>query len=346
MNENVRCLLLILVFGLIVLVFIQSQYCEPVPNKGSLSLDNTQHFTVEDQQESTEKQQVVNKTKGLTNKESKEKDVSNKERVKVTSRIVDNILKNEKNSSSELDSLLNQDDDSENEEYANPIDESVNTDTNYSDSNSEVLDELMKEVNTGNNLKVNNAESDVYRKKTTSKNHAKKYRKLTYKDGDYRKDFNGNGDPTKSSVSQLDNMYNEALIFKNNEQSNNNNYKGFTESNQTYGGADLKDFTNNEPQTQQEKVMSLYNSNEYLPNNSKTSKDLSKGFQILDNPVAVSNPNLIPVLKSIPVPSIMGSNKNSTYDIRPEPPCPKTAVSPFLNSDIMPDIYATQRAAL
>ena len=151
MNENVRCLLLILVFGLIVLVFIQSQYCEPVPNKGSLSLDNTQHFTVEDQQESTEKQQVVNKTKGLTNKESKEKDVSNKERVKVTSRIVDNILKNEKNSSSELDSLLNQDDDSENEEYANPIDESVNTDTNYSDSNSEVLDELMKEVNTGNN---------------------------------------------------------------------------------------------------------------------------------------------------------------------------------------------------
>jgi hypothetical protein len=346
MNENVRCLLLILVFGLIVLVFVQSQYCEPVPNKGSLSLDNAQHFTVEDQPESAEKQPVVNKTKGLTNKESEEKDVSNKERAKITSRIVDNILKNEKNSSSELDSLLNQDEDSENEEFQNPIDESINTDTNHSDTNSEVLDELMHEVNTGNNLNVGNAESNVYKKKTKSKNHANKYRKLTYKDSKYRQDFNGNGDPTKASVNQLDNMYNEALIFKNNEQSNNNNYHGFSESNQDYGDANLKDFTNNEAQTQQEKVMSLYNSNEYLPNNSMTNKDLTKGFQILDNPVSVSNPNLIPVLKSIPVPSIMGSNKNSTYDIRPEPVCPKTAISPFLNSDIMPDIYATQRAAL
>lgn len=346
MNENVRCLLLILVFGLIVLVFVQSQYCEPVPNKGSLSLDNVQHFSVEEPSELVEKQPTSNKTKGLTNKESEEKDVSNKERAKVTSRIVDSILKNENGSSAELDSLLNQDEDSESEDFSNPIDDSINTETNHSDSNSEVLDELIREVNTGNNLQVGGGEDEVYKKRTTSKNHAKNYRKLTYKDSKYRQDFNGNGDPTKASQNQLDNMYNEALIFKNNEQSNNNNYKGFSESGQDYGGADLKDFTNNEPQNQQEKVMSLYNSNEYLPNNSLTNKDLSKGFQILDNPVSVSNPNLIPVLKSIPVPSIMGSNKNSTYDIRPEPPCPKTAVSPFLNSDIMPDIYATQRAAL
>jgi hypothetical protein len=346
MNENVRYLLLILVFSLIVLVFIQSQYCDPVPNKGSLSLENTQHFTVDDPKELTEKQLLVNKTKGLTNKESEEKDMSNKEREKVTSRIVDSILKNEKNTSIELDSLLNQDDDSDNDEFQNPIDESINTETNYSDSNSEILDELMKEVNTGNNLNVGKNENNVFKKRTQSKNHAKKYRKLTYKDSEYRQDFNGDGDPTKSSQNQLDNMYNESLIFKNNEQSNNNNYKGFSESNQNYGGADLQDFTNNEPQSQQEKVMSLYNSNEYLPNNSKTNQDLTKGFQILDNPVSVSNPNLIPVLRSIPVPSIMGSNKNSTYDIRPEPPCPKTVISPFLNSDIMPDIYATQRAAL
>ena len=75
-------------------------------------------------------------------------------------------------------------------------------------------------------------------------------------------------------------------------------------------------------------------------------KKLTKGFQILDNPVAVSNPNLIPVLKSIPGSSVMGSNKNQTYDIRAEPPCPKTVVSPFLNSSIMPDIYSTQRGCL
>jgi hypothetical protein len=352
MNENIRCLLLILVFGLIVLVFVQSQYCEPVPNKGSLSFDNTQHFTVEDEisQAAPQNNQAVSKefvkTKGLTNKEGVEKNTSNKEREKVTSQIVDSILKNEKNSSAELDSLLNQDEDLDNEEFANPIDRSINTDTDRSDSNSEVLDELMREVNTGNNLNVNNPESEVYKKRSTSKNHAKKYRTLSYKDSGYRQDFNGNGDPTKTSVNQLDTMYKDALIFKNNENTSNNNYRGFSEGNQAYGDANIKDFQNNEPQTQQEKVMNLYNSNEYLPNNDMTNKKLTKGFQILDNPVSVSNPNLIPVLKSIPVPSIMGSNKNSTYDIRPEPPCPKTAVSPFLNSDIMPDIYATQRAAL
>lgn len=355
MNDSIRTLLLILVVILIVLVFIQSQYCGPIPNKGNVSLDNVQHFSVEDQvpitpallPESTERKEYT-RTKGLTNKESElEKNNSNKEREKVTSQIVDNILKNENNSSSELDSLLNQDEDSESDEdFSNPIDESVNTNTDHSESNSAVLDQLMKEVNTGNNLKVDSPEAQVYKKKSTSKNHAKKYRTLSYKDSGYRYDFNENGDPTKTSQGELNNMYKQSLVFKNNEYSNNDNYHGFSESNQTYGGADLKDFANNEPQTQQEKVMSLYNSNEYLPNSQMTNKSLSKGFQILDNPVAVSNPNLIPVLKSIPVPSIMGSNKNSTYDIRPEPPAPKTVVSPFLNSDIMPDIYATQRAAL
>jgi hypothetical protein len=359
MNESIRCLLLILVIGLIVLVFVQSQYCEPVPNKGSLSLNNAQHFTVEDNEPYATLPTTVAKehakTKGLTNKEENvEKDTSNKEREKVTSQIVDSILKNEKNSSSELDSLLNQNEDQESEDFPNPMDQSINTETDHADSNSEVLDELMKEINTGNNLKVNSPEADVYRKKSTSINHAKKYRTLSYKDSGYRYDFNGNGDPTETSQKQLNNMYKEALIFKNNENTSNDNYRGFSQGGQTYGDANLKNFggkenfanTNNEPQTQQEKVMSLYNSNEYLPNSDMTNNKLTKGFQILDNPVAVSNPNLIPVLKSIAVPSIMGSNKNMTYDIRSEPPCPKTAVSPFLNSDIMPDIYATQRASL
>jgi hypothetical protein len=92
--------------------------------------------------------------------------------------------------------------------------------------------------------------------------------------------------------------------------------------------------------------MNLYNSNNYLPNESMTNPNLAKGFQILDNPVDVSNPNLIPVLKSIPVSSTLGSKRNSTYDIRAEPPNPKTTISPFLNSDIMPDVYATNRGCL
>ena len=141
-------------------------------------------------------------------------------------------------------------------------------------------------------------------------------------------------------------MYDDALIFRNNEYNTNGNFKGFNETDDTYGGANLTDFKPSGPQTQQEKIMSLYNSNEYLPNNNMLDKKLTKGFQILDNPVAVSNPNLIPVLKSIPVSSVMGSNRNQTYDIRAEPPCPKTVVSPFLNSSIMPDIYSTQRGCL
>lgn len=359
MNESIRCLLLILVIGLIILVFVQSQYCEPVPNKGSLSLNNAQHFTVEDNepQMTPPITKEHSKTKGLVNKESIEKDVSNKEREKVTLQIVDSILKNEKNSSSELDSLLNQNEDQESEDFPNPMDLSINNETDHADSNSEVLDELMREINTGNNLKVDNPEADVYRKKSTSINHAKKYRTLSYKDSGYRYDFNENGDPTESSQKQLNNMYKNALIFKNNENTSNDNYKGFSQAGQTYGEADLKDFgnsngnenfanSNNQPQTQQEKVMSLYNSNEYLPNSDMTNKNLTKGFQILDNPVAVSNPNLIPVLKSIPTSSVLGSSRNSTYDIRAEPSCPKVSISPFLNSDIMPDIYATQRACL
>ena len=141
-------------------------------------------------------------------------------------------------------------------------------------------------------------------------------------------------------------MYDDAVVFRNNEYNQNDNYKGFSQEGQTYGNADLTEFGSNKPETQQEKVKSLYNSNNYLPNEQLLNKDLTKGFQILDNPVSVSNPNLIPVLKSIPVSSTLGSNRNATWDIRSEPPCPKTVVSPFLNSTIMPDIYATQRGCL
>jgi hypothetical protein len=104
--------------------------------------------------------------------------------------------------------------------------------------------------------------------------------------------------------------------------------------------------SNTSKKLSKEKVLNLYNSNSYLPNDKLLNPELTKGFQILENPVSVKNPNLIPVLKSIPVSSVLGSKRNSTWDIRSEPPCPKTVVSPFLNSSIMPDIYATQRGCL
>jgi hypothetical protein len=122
--------------------------------------------------------------------------------------------------------------------------------------------------------------------------------------------------------------------------------RGYLNQNELYGNPNLKEFTNEKPESQQQKVMNLYNSDAYLPNDKFINPELTKGFQILENPVSVNNPNLIPVLKSIPVSSVMGSNRNSTYDIRSEPPNPKTVVSPFLNSSIMPDIYATNRGCL
>jgi hypothetical protein len=67
------------------------------------------------------------------------------------------------------------------------------------------------------------------------------------------------------------------------------------------------------------------------------STNLVQGFQILNNPVSVSSPNMIHILKSIPRSSTLNVTKNMTYDIRAEPPASNSIVSPFLNSSIMPD---------
>ena len=75
-----------------------------------------------------------------------------------------------------------------------------------------------------------------------------------------------------NSQGELNSLYDDALIFKNNEYLNNNGYTGFNDMQATFGDANLKDFTPMGKQTQQEKIMALYNSNEYLPNDS-SSKD-------------------------------------------------------------------------
>ena len=75
-------------------------------------------------------------------------------------------------------------------------------------------------------------------------------------------------------------------------------------------------------------------------------KAYKKGFKILENPVSVDNPNLIPVQRSIPVSSTMGNSRNSSRDIRGDIPNPKTVVSPWQNSSINPDIYSSNRGCL
>lgn len=363
MQKDIRFLLVFLIIAIGVLVWLQCYQCNPVPNTGKLNASNTnEHFTANNThsniQSSNNVKNMINNVRGLDKKDLMDKMKSSRENQAITSKIVDNILKNSESNDLEnksrffdnslADELRTNTSETEFDNLSNPLIDDINTDRNsLSNPDQQVLDKLIREVNTGNDLIVDNPRSELYRSKSKSINSAKKYRKVSYKDSDYRYDFNEDGSPSQTSQDELNSLYDNALVFRNNEYNTNGNFTGMSnDADQTYGSANLNDFKPNGPQTQQEKVMQLYNSNEYLPNNSMLDKQLTKGFQILDNPVAVSNPNLIPVLKSIPVSSVMGSNKNQTYDIRAEPPCPKTVVSPFLNSSIMPDIYSTQRGCL
>lgn len=367
MGKEIRFLLVFLIVALAVLVYLQNQQCGAIPNTGSINAQNLQHFTTDnnnnkvqnDQLSSRLDSRLLNSRRRTLSKKDQMQDKSRSSRdsQKVASRIVDNILKNEKSTNQaeyELDSMLRGEDVSqensgrammENPVFLN-VDKLRNT---VPDSDQEALDELIREVETGNDLQINSPQDALFKKRSTSINAAKNgFRKVSYADSSYRMDFNGDGETNMSRESQeeLNNMYEDALIFKNSEFSNNNNFKGMPDSNDQWGNANLQDFTINSPQTQQEKIMNLYNSNNYLPNDKLLKPDLAKGFQILENPVSVQNPSLIPVLKAIPVSSVLGSKRNSTWDIRAEPPNPKSVISLWNNSSIMPDIYATQRGCL
>jgi hypothetical protein len=364
MGKEIRFLLVFLIIALAILVYLQNQQCSAIPNSGAL---NTQHFTTDNNKIQTNQlnsrldtKLLNSRRRALSRKEPwQDKQRSSDDQKKVTSRIVDNILKNEKSAKSaklaeqELDSLIqNEDISQENEDSSvmqNPIYMDVDRRRNtLPDVDEQALNELIREVETGNDLQINSPQDQIYKKRSTSINAAKNgFRKVSYADSAYRTNFNDEeSNMSQPSQKELNNMYDDSLIFKNNEFNNNNTFKGMSDSNDQWGSADLKDFSNNSPQTQQEKVVNLYNSNNYLPNDKLLNPELTKGFQILENPVSVKNPNLIPVLKAIPVSSVLGSKRNSTWDIRSEPPNPKTVVSPFLNSSIMPDIYATQRGCL
>lgn len=345
MSKDIRFLLVFLIVALAVLVWLQNQNCNAIPNKGAVN----QYFTSDKLTGSEQSSEALNI------KQAEDKARAILESNKVTSKIVDNILKSEQANkinniinSQDLSSMGSQMSNNVPNQFANPILEDVNNDINSMSSSQAALEALIQDVNTGNNLLIDSPQGQLYRDKSKSIDAAPpgSYRKVSYKDSKYRYDFDNDGSPSQSSQDELNSLYDDALVFKNNEYLNNNGYTGFNELQGNYGDANLKDFTPTGKQTQQEKVMALYNSNEYLPNNDLLDNKLTKGFQILENPVSVSNPNLIPVLKSIPVSSILGSKRNSTWDIRAEPPCPKTVVSPFLNSSIMPDIYATQRGCL
>ncbi len=339
MPKDIRFLLVFLIIALAALVWLQSQNCNAIPNEGAL-MDNAM---MEEEQVPTMSSEEAEMRKMRRMKKQEAVKQS-------TAKMVDSILKTDK--AAKIDQIMQQvgsaDMSSQGSGFTNPIIQDVNNDRNSMSSDQAALQELIREVNTGNDLLIDSPQARVYRDKARSIDAAPEgtYRKVSYKDSKYRYDFDNDGSPSQASQEELNSLYDDALVFRNNEYTQNTNFTGYSSGGQSYGDANLKDFTPKGKQTQQEKVMALYNSNEYLPNNDLLDNKLTKGFQILENPVAVSNPNLIPVLKSIPVSSVLGSKRNSTWDLRAEPPCPKTVVSPFLNSSIMPDIYATQRGCL
>ena len=348
-----------LVFLIIVLAYLawsQNEHFGPISNQGSLTRDNLVNLNTLPAVSLSNANGRLSPSNIMNSVRKPDPIDKQQSSLQKTNEIVDKILKSNiqptiiptnmpTNMPTNNPYMTSNDNVSNNTEYTNPIIEDVNNERDYIDDDQQALDELMKEVNTGNDLIVNSPERDIYKSRSRSINSADKYRKVSYKDSKYRYDFNDQEKPDTDSQDELNGLYNESLIFKNSEFSTNDNFKVFNETSANYGNANLKDFSSGK-QTAKEKVMSLYNSDSYLPNNNLLDSKLTKGFQILDNPVAVSNSNLIPVLKSIPVSSISGSTRNSTYDIRSEPPCPKTVVSPFLNSTIMPDIYATNRGCL
>jgi hypothetical protein len=232
-----------------------------------------------------------------------------------------------------------------------------------------ILDKLINDINDKNSMNVDESAMNIYDNASNisldevSDYHAhsdsiNKALPNTYKHHSYKAGNDGTNDRQKGKYDELDNYLADADVFKNTNDNNSSNFVGYNDSDSTlsdnssgrredskYASPNIKDFSSRN-NSQKDKIINLYNSNNYLPDQEKTNPKLTKGFQILENPVSVSNPNLIPVLKSIPVSSTLGSKKNSTYDIRAEPPNPKTVVSPFLNSDITPDIYSTNRPCL
>jgi hypothetical protein len=293
----------------------------------------------------TETFETNNNQNSLLTKDIGEKNNTIRENEMRRNNIVDSILKNNNLNSNEISSDGGTSNDiSTSADWQNPMYENIDPNRNkISGVNQKALDALIREVNVGNNIPSNTNRADLFKDKTKSIDASKNYRKVNYKDSNYRMDFNGDG-VSEESQNQLDKLYSDALIFHDSEYENNSNFSGMPED--SMGEYATAGITASKPETQKDKIMNMYNSNNYLPNKKYENKDLTKGFQILENPTSVSNPNLIPVLRAMPVSSTLGSKRNASWDLRGDVPNPKTVVAPWNNSSINPDIYSSNRGCL
>ena len=245
-----------------------------------------------------------------------------------------NNSRNEVNERNERKMVNNQNNGMVRERFTNNMDVVSNKGNNalvinneVSDSNKvneNVLDNLIDDINYNNNLVVNGQDGEAeYERESNSINKAPSPRNISYKSSGYRGANFGKNENMPDNLSELDKFLEDTNVFNDTNENNSSNYSGYDDNNSNisdnssvgrensiYAPANIKPFQSNN-NSQKEKIMNLYNSNNYLPNESITNPNLAKGFQILDNPVSVSNPDLIPVLKSIPVSGI-----NIWHDIR------------------------------
>ena len=202
MQKDIRFLLVFLIIAIGVLVWLQCYQCNTSTtttnaNKVKLNTTNTQeNFTTNPQNAQNNLGQMKNlkSAMGLNKKDDGDVQRSSKENKIITSKIVHKILEN--SDSNDLDeksrffdrslsdelSTTNESEsesDSELDNLSNPLINDINTDRNsLMDPDQKVLDKLIREVNTGNDLVVDNARSDLYKSRSRSINSAKKYRKI------------------------------------------------------------------------------------------------------------------------------------------------------------------------
>lgn len=144
-----------------------------------------------------------------------------------------------------------------------------------------------------------------------------------YKQSNYADSSRGNMGPA-SWTSYFD--QNNQIVDK--VMGSKNEFMPLDETNQTYAP-----FQSNEPIKKDVSPEDMFDVNQYLPKNEK-----SDWWDNVEVPIDVKNRHLINLNRPIGVNTIGSSNRNSSYDIRGEPPNPKFVVSPWGNSSIDPKV--------
>jgi hypothetical protein len=167
-------------------------------------------------------------------------------------------------------------------------------------------------------------ETDYLKRKFDSKNKAH----CGYKPSNYRDAVRGNLEP-----SDWDAYFNENNnIIGQSQTGDNDKFLPMDESNNNLAQFVLDKTAAPCGTNQKCDPEDLFDVDKYLPQ--EVNDDW---FEIQPEPVSIKNRHLINITKPIGINTIGTSKKNASYDLRGAPSCPKSVVSPFLNSSIEPD---------